>query len=73
MKYTEDIFPRSTIQRNGMKTLQAHIDENSCMTICDVVYREVENYTLHLHIILPTLDKDKTRKFPTIIFVQGSA
>ena len=21
MKYTEDIFPRSTIQRNGMKTL----------------------------------------------------
>lgn len=56
-----------------MKTLQAHIDENSCMTICDVVYREVENYTLHLHIILPTQDKDKTRKFPTIVFVQGSA
>ena len=73
MKYTEDNFPRSTIQRNGMKTLQAHIDETSCMTICDVVYREVENYTLHLHIILPTQDKDETRKFPTIIFVQGSA
>ncbi len=41
MKYTEDNFPLSTIQRNGMKILQAHIDETSCMTICDVVYREV--------------------------------
>lgn len=63
MRYTEENFPRSTIQRDGMKILQGHIDETSCMTICDVVYRKVENYILHLHIILPTQNKDETKNF----------
>ncbi len=73
MRYTEENFPRSNIQRDEMKTLQAHIDDISCMVLCDVEYRKVNNYGLHLHIILPTQNKDETRKFPTIIFVQGSA
>lgn len=73
MKYTEDNFPRCLIHRDGMKILQAHIDETSCMVLCDVEYRKVKNYGLHLHIILSTQNKDETRKFPTIIFVQGSA
>lgn len=73
MKYTLENFPRCTIEREEMQTLKGHVDEISCMTYCDVPYRTVGGVTLHLHIILPSQNKEETRKFPTILFVQGSA
>lgn len=73
MKYTKKTFPRCTIDREGIKNIKGVIDIPSCTTLCDVKYRQVNGYDLHLHIILPTQEKEEKRRFPLVMFVQGSA
>lgn len=73
MRYTEENFPRCTMDRDGIQNIKPNVKTISCTTLCDVQYREVEGYPLHLHVILPTQDKEEKRRFPLIMFVQGSA
>lgn len=66
-------FPHSTHKREGFHVLQAKEDEVSIRILCDVVYRVVDNVELHLHILLPTQDKECEEVFPLIVYIQGSA
>lgn len=70
---TYEDFPHSTIDREGIINLEAHIDEPSCRILTGVIYRQVDNRNLHLHIVLPTQEKECSKKFPLIVYVQGSA
>ncbi len=73
MKYTKETFPRCTISRDEMIELNGHVDHTSCMTFCDVLYSETDGYKKHLHIMVPTQDKNEIQRFPLIVYVQGSA
>jgi acetyl esterase/lipase len=65
-------FPHSQKYADGISVIEAHVDEISCRTFCDVPYRTVDGKDLHLHIILPTLAHECPDRFPCIVYVQGS-
>lgn len=66
-------FPHTKHNNNGFRMLYAKEDEPSLRVLCDVVYRQVEEQALHLHILLPTQDKECKQCFPLLVYIQGSA
>lgn len=65
-------FPHAKAMRDGIQVLQVNSDMASCNTLCNVVYRVVDGKELHLHILLPTQEKECKKRFPCIVYVQGS-
>lgn len=66
-------FPHSLAMSEGIQILEVKEDEPSCRVLCDVPCREVDGRNLHLHIILPTQEKNIEKRYPLVMYVQGSA
>lgn len=67
-----DEFPESVAMSEGINIIPMIIEEPSLRVLCDEVYRIIDNKELHLQVILPTQDKKETRRFPLVVYVQGS-
>lgn len=66
-------FPESTASAEGMKTIQAQMNAVlRCKTHINVEYANKSNVSLHLQIIKPEPWKDENKKYPLIVYVQGS-
>lgn len=72
MKYTYETFPESTATTKGMQIIQGDL-ENVIGKIekIEPVYAIKDGQELHLKFIFPT--ELKTKKYPVLIHVQGSA
>lgn len=65
-------FPESTAMSDGINIIPRVDEEVSCRVLCDEIYRIVDGKALHLQVIIPTQDKNDERRFPLVIYVQGS-
>lgn len=65
----KDEFPQATDDPAGMKTLDVDLKPHYPQVHLNVVYAYKDSLKLHLHIIVPAGE----RRFPLIMWVQGSA
>jgi acetyl esterase/lipase len=66
-------FPKSTVTADGILTLKADRSELSSKLHANVLYATKSGIPLHLHIIEPKQLEGATRRFPLVVYVQGSA
>lgn len=67
-------FPKSPYQPDGMQTIQASDTVALRLAKHDVCYREIDGQQLHIRFIYPTrTDVPDDYRYPTVVFVQGSA
>lgn len=66
-------FPDYTEEIEGVAFLKTTGDERAVYLQRDVVYAEVDGIELHLQILLPSARKEEGKKYPCLLYVQGSA
>lgn len=64
-------FPKSEKKSNGMKIIKAK-EEIKSVRLENLVYSIKDNTPLHLNILSPVLESNK-KKYPLIVYIQGSA
>lgn len=72
-KYTYETMPDYSDQVEGAKEIVMTGDEIGLSYIPDVVYDSKDDIDLQLQIIQPKVFNDPNKKFPCVLFVQGSA
>src|SRR5262245_57189215 len=68
-----EAFPESTVTADGILTLEADRSELSSKLHANVPYATKSGVPLHLHIIEPKQSEGEARRFPLVVYVQGSA
>lgn len=66
-------FPKSTVTAEGILTLKADRSELSSKLHANIPYATKSGIPLHLHIIEPKQPEGAMRRFPLVVYVQGSA
>lgn len=72
-EWSYEDFPEFQELVDGAQTISTTGDETGLVYINDVKCAEVENIPLHLQIIKPFTRNEPEKRYPCIIFVQGSA
>jgi acetyl esterase/lipase len=68
-----ETFPESTASAPGILTIKADPSDLSCKLHANVLYATKSSVPLHLHIIVPRQREGEERRFPLVVYVQGSA
>ncbi len=71
--WTYEEFPDYTEETEGVVFLKTTGDERAVYLNRDVVYANVDGVDLHLQILVPTARNEAGRKYPCLVYVQGSA
>ena len=71
--WTYEEFPDYTEETEGAVFLKTTGDERAVYLHRDVVYANVDGVDLHLQILLPSARNETGRKYPCLVYVQGSA
>jgi acetyl esterase/lipase len=66
-------FPSSEEKCEGMNTVTCRHDKMTVLYFPDVEYAKRNGMSLHLHILKPFIQTSPDRKYPLIVYVQGSA
>lgn len=66
-------FPAAKNAPEGMKTLDVSLKPAFPHVDLNIVYAHKSGMDLHLHIIQPPMEEGSTKRFPLIMWVQGSA
>lgn len=72
-EYTYEDFPESEASSEGMKNLQADMSAAFCVVRKDVEHAVKDGESLHLQIIEPVVPGEEEKRYPLVIYVQGSA
>lgn len=71
--WTYEEFPDYTEETEGAVFLKTTGDERAVYLHRDVVYAEVDGVALHLQILVPTARNEAGKRYPCLVYVQGSA
>ncbi len=71
--WSYDSFPSSAAMTDGIKILSADNSERSCTVHMQVEYARKSGRALHLNIIEPKQAEEEDKRFPLIVYIQGSA
>ena len=71
--WTYEEFPDYTEETEGVVFLKTAGDERAVYLHRDVVYANVDGVDLHLQILVPEARNETGRKYPCLVYVQGSA
>ena len=70
---TWEAFPESTVTADGILATKADWSDLSSKLHANVLYATKSGVPLHLHIIEPKQTEGQERRFPLVVYVQGSA
>jgi hypothetical protein len=68
-----EAFPESTASASGILTIKADPSDLACKLHANVLYATKSGIPLHLYIIEPKQPEGEKRRFPLVVYVQGSA
>ena len=68
-----EAFPKSTVTADGILTINADWSDLASKLRANVFYATKSGVPLHLHIIEPKQPEGEHRRFPLVVYVQGSA
>ncbi|WP_080831857.1 hypothetical protein [Cohnella massiliensis] len=66
-------FPASAASAEGMKTIPMDEEAIFCRVIYRHPYCQRDGYPLHMHLILPAQHQKPEKRWPLLVYVQGSA